>query len=184
MIGVEVLRLDDASDDHNQDHGVFVKPQQFVSLNCYSRLPRLDCEGCVIGQPGCQRNCSLHDGVKLVLLLPHGALKLRYFALGEIVSVDEPVDVKAVTGFRWDTSCGCVGLFEITQLLKLCHFVSDCSRRAGDLLILHQGFGTNRLSVTYVRIDNRLQYELLSFAQIASVFRQSLSPLLCRWFST
>ena len=67
-------------------------------------VSRLDGKRGIVCESCRKRGCSLHDGVELVLLSAHGVLQFRDLTLSEIIAVDEPVHIEAVTGFGRNTA--------------------------------------------------------------------------------
>ena len=119
--------------------------------------PRLDGDGGVVGQAGGKTGGIREDIVKLTQLFAQGAVDRLDLTVRHAVTVNERIDVEAVTKLGGNATCRGVRLLEIAHRFQLSHFVADGSRRTGQLLIPREVFRADGATVCNMRFDNRLQ---------------------------
>lgn len=150
--------------NHHEDEVAAVEAHCLKARDRHARAFRTDRKRGIVRHRGRDAHTRGKYLAELVPACAKRTFKPLYLRGGEVVAIDERVDVKSVARLGGDAPRRSVGLLEIPESLKLRHFVAYGSRRVAYLLILCQVLASDRLAVLYMRVHYCFKYKLFPLA--------------------
>ena len=98
-------------------------------------------------------------------MIQEHAVNHGFFFTGNGSRLHEPVHVKTISLDGRDTSCRSMGLFQISFILQVLHFIADGGAADAQVVLLRNGPGAYRFSGIRIILYNGPQYFSFSFIQ-------------------